>query len=136
MGVGVGESIKPLKNPHTLDENLFRLLYFRFRHFQTVERTSKLDFFFRHLPFAIVVSIQVICAYFFLLAYGTLAFFLGPLRTWSIILALILWRSCNNLKENSFRYGCLHILTYSKRYFQTNQSLFSPIILGKQVKFG
>ncbi|GJQ65555.1 hypothetical protein Trydic_g7655 [Trypoxylus dichotomus] len=45
-----------------------------------------------HLPFVILMSLQIFMAYFFWLAYGTLAFILGPLRTWSIILAAILWR--------------------------------------------
>lgn len=59
---------------------------------------------FHHIPFGVVVCIQIICAYFFWLAYGTIAFFLGPLRTWSIILALVLWWICNNLNECSFRF--------------------------------
>lgn len=44
-----------------------------------------------HLPFIGVLTLQVIMAYFFWLAYGTLAFLLGMLRTWSIVLAVILW---------------------------------------------
>ncbi|KAK6636235.1 hypothetical protein RUM43_009893 [Polyplax serrata] len=75
----------------------------RFSHFQTAPIISRLDFVFHHIPFGVVVCIQIICAYFFWLAYGTIAFFLGPLRTWSIILALVLWWICNNLNECSFR---------------------------------
>lgn len=44
-----------------------------------------------HLPFSIIIAIQILMAYFFWMAYGTLAFLLGFLRTWSIILALTLW---------------------------------------------
>lgn len=75
----------------------------RFRHFQTYRSTSKLEFVFHHVPFVIIVIVQMICAYFFWLSYGTVAFFLGPLRTWSIVLAIILWRLCNTLSETSFR---------------------------------
>lgn len=44
-----------------------------------------------HLPFIVLLCVQLEMAYLFWLAYGTLAFILGPLRTWSAILALILW---------------------------------------------
>ncbi|MPC58595.1 Transmembrane protein 62 [Portunus trituberculatus] len=36
-------------------------------------------------------SLLMITAFFFWLAYGTMALFLGPLRTWSAVLGLILW---------------------------------------------
>ncbi|XP_071056743.1 transmembrane protein 62-like isoform X2 [Onthophagus taurus] len=52
-----------------------------------------------HLPFLILISIQIFMAYFFWLAYGTMAFILGPLRTWSIILALILWHQALRYPE-------------------------------------
>ncbi|GLH01779.1 Uncharacterized protein GBIM_07843 [Gryllus bimaculatus] len=51
----------------------------------------------RHLPFAVLVMLQMIFAYFFWLAYGTMAFILGPLRTWSVLLALLLWQQANSL---------------------------------------
>ncbi|KAL3265661.1 hypothetical protein HHI36_009865 [Cryptolaemus montrouzieri] len=44
-----------------------------------------------HLPFVILIVIQLEMAYLFWLAYGTLAFILGPLRTWSVFLAIVLW---------------------------------------------
>ncbi|XP_025831717.1 transmembrane protein 62-like [Agrilus planipennis] len=56
-----------------------------------------------HLPFVMLLSIQLLMAYFFLLAYGYLAFFLGPLRTWSIVLALVLWCQTLQLPEKCTR---------------------------------
>ncbi|CAH0560338.1 unnamed protein product [Brassicogethes aeneus] len=57
----------------------------------------------RHLPFALIFTMQVIMAYLFWLAYGTMAFFLGPLRTWSIILALFLYYEALFLPEKCTR---------------------------------
>lgn len=56
-----------------------------------------------HLPFVILMSLQIFMAYFFWLAYGTLAFVLGPLRTWSIILAAILWRQALSYPDRCIR---------------------------------
>ncbi|KAL1489693.1 hypothetical protein ABEB36_013633 [Hypothenemus hampei] len=56
-----------------------------------------------HLPFAIVFTIQVIMAYLFWLAYGTMAFILGPLRTWSLVLAAIVYYTALHLPESCFR---------------------------------
>ncbi|RZC39664.1 transmembrane protein 62 [Asbolus verrucosus] len=49
---------------------------------------------------------QLLCiqmAYLFWMAYGTLAFILGPLRTWSVILAAILWYNAIYLPERCTR---------------------------------
>ncbi|XP_018565162.1 transmembrane protein 62 [Anoplophora glabripennis] len=56
-----------------------------------------------HLPFLIVFCLQVSMAYLFWLAYGTLAFLLGPLRTWSLILAAVLYYQALNLPEKCIR---------------------------------
>ncbi|XP_044749318.1 transmembrane protein 62-like [Coccinella septempunctata] len=52
---------------------------------------SKLTAMGMHLPFVILILVQLEMAYLFWLAYGTLAFILGPLRTWSVFLAMALW---------------------------------------------
>ncbi|KRT85365.1 hypothetical protein AMK59_726 [Oryctes borbonicus] len=56
-----------------------------------------------HLPFVMLMSLQIFMAYFFWLAYGTLAFILGPLRTWSIILAAILWQQALTYPDRCIR---------------------------------
>lgn len=56
-----------------------------------------------HLPFIVILSIQLLMAYFFWLAYGTLAFLLGPLRTWSVVIALVLWHQALVLPEQCTR---------------------------------
>lgn len=53
-----------------------------------------------HLPFLMVIIVQLITAYNFWLAYGTLAFIIGPLRTWSIIIAIGLWIMMLSLPED------------------------------------
>lgn len=63
-----------------------------------------------HLPFIIILSIQLLMAYFFWLAYGTLAFLLGPLRTWSVIIALVLWHQALILPEKCTRYFIKHLI--------------------------
>ncbi|KAF5294024.1 hypothetical protein FQA39_LY13578 [Lamprigera yunnana] len=44
-----------------------------------------------YLPFILLISLQAVAAIFFGLAYGILAFLLGPLRTGSVLIGLILW---------------------------------------------
>lgn len=68
------------------------------------DKCSMLGYLFRHLPFILIVATQMAYAYFFWLAYGTLAFVLGPLRTWSIILGIILWTQAISLPEKCLRY--------------------------------
>lgn len=58
-----------------------------------------------HLPFSVIFTMQVMMAYIFWLAYGTLAFILGPLRTWSLILAAVLYYWAMYLDEKSVRYN-------------------------------
>ncbi|KAJ0175725.1 hypothetical protein K1T71_008884 [Dendrolimus kikuchii] len=53
--------------------------------------TSGIKRILKNLPFIILLSIQLLLAYFFLLEYGTLSFLLGPLRTWSIAISILLW---------------------------------------------
>lgn len=44
-----------------------------------------------NLPCILVLLTQAMFAYYFWLAYGTIALFLGPLRTWSVIMGAYLW---------------------------------------------
>lgn len=55
------------------------------------QNLTKVRLLFKHLPFAFLLSVQMLLAYFFWLEYGTLSFLVGPLRTWSIGLSLVLW---------------------------------------------
>lgn len=45
----------------------------------------------KNLPFICLLSIQFLLAYFFWLEYGSMAVCFGPLRTWSILLSILLW---------------------------------------------
>lgn len=65
---------------------------------------SKVCLFWQHLPIALLIIMQANMAYFFWLAYGTLATVLCPLRTWSIFLAMILWHQINAMPESCLRY--------------------------------
>ncbi|XP_050301336.1 transmembrane protein 62-like [Anthonomus grandis grandis] len=56
-----------------------------------------------HLPFCVVFTVQLIMAYLFWLAYGTMAFILGPLRTWSLVLAAFMYYAALRLPEKCFR---------------------------------
>ncbi|XP_046387556.1 transmembrane protein 62-like [Ischnura elegans] len=66
-------------------------------------KRSCLRYFCFHLPFFVIVTVQLIFASFFWLAYGTMAFLLGPLRTWSIVLGIILWQVAIRLPERYLR---------------------------------
>lgn len=87
----------------SISSNFF---FFRFQEI-TIKTGKGLSFknkIFFHLPFSIVFVMQVIMAYLFWLAYGTLAFILGPLRTWSLILAAVLYWQSLNLPEKCTRW--------------------------------
>ncbi|XP_071537020.1 transmembrane protein 62-like [Panulirus ornatus] len=57
----------------------------------------------RHVCMLLLITVQMITAYFFWLAYGTMALFLGPLRTWSAILGMILWYQASTMHRNMLR---------------------------------
>ncbi|XP_045625746.1 transmembrane protein 62 [Procambarus clarkii] len=57
----------------------------------------------RHVCLLFLVTIQMITAYFFWLAYGTMAFVLGPLRTWSAILGMVLWHQSSTMHKDLLR---------------------------------
>lgn len=53
--------------------------------------------------FGALIALQMMFAYFFWLAYGTMAFFLGPLRTWSTLLSAFLWYQAVTLPDYCLR---------------------------------
>ncbi|XP_048505686.1 transmembrane protein 62-like isoform X2 [Athalia rosae] len=57
----------------------------------------------RHTLFTALIIMQTSMVYFFWLAYGTLAMILGPMRTWSIVLAIVLWYQANRMPESCLR---------------------------------
>ncbi|CAG9762201.1 unnamed protein product [Ceutorhynchus assimilis] len=70
---------------------------------KTAKKSTIKRLIFMHLPFGLVFLIQLGMAYLFWLAYGTLAFILGPLRTWSLVLAAALYYVALHLPEKCFR---------------------------------
>ncbi|XP_023936290.1 transmembrane protein 62 [Bicyclus anynana] len=58
----------------------------------------------KSLPFILLLSIQILLAYFFWLEYGTVAFLFGPLRTWSVLLSMLLWYKTLTLPPELCRY--------------------------------
>ncbi|XP_071454329.1 transmembrane protein 62-like [Hetaerina americana] len=73
------------------------------RYFDYDTKRSCLRNFCFHIPFFVIVTVQLMFASFFWLAYGTMAFLLGPLRTWSIVLGVILWQVAIRLPERYLR---------------------------------
>lgn len=57
----------------------------------------------QNLPFLLIMLVELVLALIFWNAYGTLAFIITPLRTWSIVLNLILWYQSKNLPEKCLR---------------------------------
>ncbi|XP_043259498.1 transmembrane protein 62-like [Colletes gigas] len=64
---------------------------------------SKVCLLWQHTPIILLILMQANMAYFFWLAYGTLATVLCPLRTWSIFLAIMLWHQINAMPESCLR---------------------------------
>ncbi|CAG5100431.1 Similar to TMEM62: Transmembrane protein 62 (Homo sapiens) [Cotesia congregata] len=77
----------------------------RFDEFDRPSRKSSSIFniFWANLPFLLLIIMQTSMTYFFWLAYGTLATILCPLRTWSIILALVLWYQVYTLPNHCLK---------------------------------
>ncbi|KAK0095811.1 hypothetical protein PV326_007317 [Microctonus aethiopoides] len=115
-GMFIGKSYLP--GSFTYAYGFFQLLTFHVplivllahrvdKRFQAIEKPPRrtpryLQLFWRNLPFVLLISMQMIMIYFFWLAYGTLATVLCPLRTWSVVLALILWHQAHVMPD-----GCL-----------------------------
>ncbi|KAL1394659.1 hypothetical protein pipiens_003011 [Culex pipiens pipiens] len=63
---------------------------------------KKLNFLaatWQNLPFVLIMVVELLLALIFWNAYGTLAFIITPLRTWSIVLNLFLWYQSKNLPD-------------------------------------
>ncbi|KAG8035777.1 hypothetical protein G9C98_001433 [Cotesia typhae] len=77
----------------------------RFDEFDRPIRKSSSIFsiFWANLPFLLLIMMQTSMTYFFWLAYGTLATILCPLRTWSIILALVVWYQVYTLPNHCLK---------------------------------
>ncbi|XP_058450180.1 transmembrane protein 62-like [Malaya genurostris] len=67
---------------------------------------KKLNFLaasWQNLPFILIMTVELLLALIFWNAYGTLAFMITPLRTWSILLNLLLWYQSKNLPMKCLR---------------------------------
>lgn len=71
------------------------------------KKKSTFQTFWPHLPFTLIILVEIILAIFFLLAYGPTSFVLGPLRTWSVVLHIFLFHQAYRLEEKSLRSGML-----------------------------
>ena len=92
------------------DRNPPRLLNYNFFHRRLyrgpASTEKKLGFLaatWQNLPFLLIMLVELLLALIFWNAYGTLAFIITPLRTWSIVLNLILWYQSKNLPERCLR---------------------------------
>lgn len=56
-----------------------------------------------HLYFVMVILMELVLAAIFWWAYGTLAFVIGPLRTWSVVLHIILFYLAVSLPDEKMR---------------------------------
>lgn len=77
--------------------------FFRFRSLYISPICSFPQYLWRHICLLIIITSQMISAYFFWLAYGTMALLLGPLRTWSAIVGLVLWYQAATAHKNLLR---------------------------------
>lgn len=65
--------------------------------------------------FCSLVMWQILCSLWFLRAYGWIATIFGPLKTWSIFIALWLWNQTRIISIDEMRYA-----TGNSRYHETN----------------
>ncbi|CAK9804583.1 Transmembrane protein 62 [Anthophora plagiata] len=63
----------------------------------------KICFLLQYVPITLLIMMQTCMAYFFWLAYGTLATIICPLRTWSIFLAIMLWHQVDTMPLSCLR---------------------------------
>ncbi|KAG7203784.1 hypothetical protein KM043_013805 [Ampulex compressa] len=64
---------------------------------------SNIRSLWQHVPITLLITMQMSMVYFFWLAYGTLATILCPLRTWSMLLAMILWCQVYTMPQSCLR---------------------------------
>ncbi|XP_077286400.1 transmembrane protein 62-like [Arctopsyche grandis] len=72
-------------------------------HMNKISRSSLCFKMLKQIPFILIITVQMVLAYFFWLAYGYMALFIGPLRSWSIILNIYLWHKAMTLSPESTR---------------------------------
>ncbi|MCL4116406.1 UNVERIFIED_CONTAM: hypothetical protein GTU68_024497, partial [Idotea baltica] len=65
----------------------------RFRELYMNQNESFFQLVWRHVSYFSLIVMQAMNAYFFWLAYGTMALVLGPLRTWAAFLGVWMWYS-------------------------------------------
>ncbi|CAG0915465.1 unnamed protein product [Notodromas monacha] len=56
-----------------------------------------------NVPIFVLICIMTMFAIYFGVGYGVTAFFLGPLRTYSVVLAVVLWYHALKLPKESFK---------------------------------
>lgn len=64
------------------------------------KQQNRTKWIYKNGPFFIIIGIEIILAVFFWSAYGTLAFLLGPFRTWSVVINLVLWYMAKNIPNH------------------------------------
>lgn len=80
-----------------------RKFKFRFKsHIGLAEKNPLINLLF-HTPFVLIITVEIALAYFFWQAYGTIAFLIGPLRTWSVILNMVLWYQAQKIPLKELR---------------------------------
>lgn len=61
--------------------------------------------FWPHLPFALIIIVEVVLAGFYLVEYGIMSLLLCPLRFWSVVVHMYLFHQVYRLEEKSVREG-------------------------------
>lgn len=80
-----------------------RQIVCRFKsHIGLAEKNPIINLLF-HTPFVLIITVEIALAYFFWQAYGTIAFLIGPLRTWSVILNMVLWYQAQKIPLKELR---------------------------------
>lgn len=58
---------------------------------------------FSQAPFFFILAVELLLSIFFGMAYGAVAFFIGPFRTWSVILNFLLWYMSRNIPDQCYK---------------------------------
>lgn len=88
---------------------LARCLEYRYEQLQRAVLPPSLPaYVFRQLPMLLLLLFNCYVAYLTIPTYGTLAFFMNPIKTWSVIAAVILWQLAIHMPEHCFRHQ-MHI---------------------------
>ena len=86
---------------------LAHIVYCRYKELVTLNynnRTGCLATYchIRHVVWLFFIIIQVMYSLCFYFSYGLMAYFLGFLNTWSIVIYIIIWKLCLNLDPIDF----------------------------------